>query len=140
MFPVLLERDDVGAIIDTYRDQLPMNEHMVTMDPPQHTRERALLMRLLTPKRLEENEDFMWRLADEQLDEFIDKGRCEFISAYAEPFTLTVIADLEGVPEADHELFRDELSTVHESKSHKPLEFLYKRFSEYIQDRRREPR
>ena len=36
-FPVPLEGDDVGAIIDGYRDQLPMNEHMVTMDPPMHT-------------------------------------------------------------------------------------------------------
>src|ERR1700694_2769445 len=76
-FPVALEGDDVSGIIETYRDQLPMNEHMVTMDPPDHTRERALLMRLLTPKRLKENEDFMWRLADRQLDEFVGDGRCE---------------------------------------------------------------
>ena len=52
-FPVPLEGDDVGAIIDGHRDQLPMNEHMVTMDPPMHTQERALVMRLLTPKRLQ---------------------------------------------------------------------------------------
>src|SRR3954447_21930443 len=45
-FPVPLEGDDVGDVIDRYRDQLPMFEHMVTMDPPDHTRERALLMRL----------------------------------------------------------------------------------------------
>src|SRR5271154_1588698 len=60
-FPVPLEGDDVGEIIDSYRDQLPMNEHMVTMDQPMHTQERALVMRLLTPKRLKENEEFMWR-------------------------------------------------------------------------------
>ena len=41
-----------------------MHEHMVTMDPPDHTRERALLMRLITPKRLKDNEEFVWRLAD----------------------------------------------------------------------------
>ncbi len=33
-FPVPLEGDDVSEIIEGYRDQLPMNEHMVTMDPP----------------------------------------------------------------------------------------------------------
>ena len=70
-FPVPLEGDDVGAIVDQYRDQLPMHEHMVTMDPPAHSRERALLMRLITPKRLKQNEAFMWRLADQQLDEFV---------------------------------------------------------------------
>src|SRR3954468_20268827 len=83
-FPVPLEGDDVGDIIDRHRDQLPMNEHMVTMDPPDHTRERALLMRLITPKRLKDNEAFMWRLADQQLDEFIGDRRCEFISSYAQ--------------------------------------------------------
>ena len=64
-----LEGDDVSDIVAQYRDQLPMHEHMVTMDPPEHTRERALLMRLITPKRLAENEAFVWRLADRQLDE-----------------------------------------------------------------------
>src|SRR5262245_7547125 len=105
-FPVPLEGDDVSDLVDRYRDQLPMHEHMVTMDPPDHTRERALLMRLITPKRLKDNEDFMWRLADQQLDEFVADGRCEFISAYAQPFALLVVADLLGVPESDHETFR----------------------------------
>ena len=84
-----------------------MHEHMVTMDPPDHTRERALLMRLITPKRLKENEAFMWRLADQQLDEFVADGHCEFISAYAQPFAMLVVADLLGVPEADHQRFRE---------------------------------
>ena len=105
-FPVPLEGDEVGDIIDRYRDQLPMHEHMVTMDPPAHTRERALLMRLITPKRLKENEAFMWRQADQQLDEFVADGRCEFIGAYAQPFAMLVVADLLGVPEADHRRFR----------------------------------
>ena len=105
-FPVPLEGDDVGDIIDHHRDQLPMNEHMVTMDPPDHTRERALVMRLITSKRLKENEAFMSRLADNQLDEFIADGQCEFITAYTQPFAMLVVADLLGVPEEDHQRFR----------------------------------
>ena len=106
-FPVPLEGDDVGAIIDENRDQLPMSEHMVTMDPPMHTQERALVMRLLTPKRLKENEDFMWGLADRQIDEFVADGHCEFISAYTQPFAMLAVADVLGVPEADHQRFRE---------------------------------
>src|SRR4051812_32988015 len=106
-FPVPLEGDDVGEIIDRHRDQLPMNEHMVTMDPPAHTRERALLMRRLTPRRLKDNEAFMERLAGEQLDGFLADGRCEFISAYAQPFAMLVVADVLGVPESDHQRFRE---------------------------------
>src|SRR5438128_3537770 len=78
-FPEPLEGDDVSELIERFRPGLPMNEHMVTMDPPEHTRQRALLMRLLTPKRLKQNEEFMWRLADQQLDEFLADRRCEFI-------------------------------------------------------------
>jgi len=105
-FPVPLEGDDVSELVDKYRDQLPMFEHMVTMDPPEHTRERAVLMRLITPKRLKENEDFIWSLADKQLDEFVADGKCEFIRAFTQPYAMLVVADLLGVPEEDHDAFR----------------------------------
>ena len=74
-------------VVEEHRDQLLMSEHMVTMDPPQHTRARSLLNRLLTPKRLKENEDFMWPLADKFLDDFLPKGKCEFLEEYAKPFS-----------------------------------------------------
>ena len=149
-FPVPLEGHDVSDIVDRYRDQLPMHEHMVTMDPPMHTQERALLMRLITPKRLKDNEEFMWRLADRQLGEFIGDGRCEFISAYTQPFAMLVVADLLGVPEADHERFREffGLSSnpgeIGAGADHdmelNALGWLDDRFAQYIEDRRREPR
>jgi cytochrome P450 len=132
--------DDISEFIARYRHELPFSDQLPTFDPPHHTAQRHLLMRLITPKRLKENEDFMWQYADHLVDAFPGDGSCEFVGQYAEPFTMTVIADLEGVPESDHSLFRDELSTVHEAISHNPLEFLYERFSAYIEDRRREPR
>ena len=149
-FPVPLEGDDVSSVVDRYRDQLPMHEHMVTMDPPDHTRERGLLMRLITPKRLKDNEEFVWRLADEQLDEFIGDGRCEFITSYTQPFAMLVVADLLGVPEEDHQRFREGFGlggTVGEvgagesgSVGENPLAWLDEWFTEYIEDRRRQPR
>jgi cytochrome P450 len=149
-FPVALEGENVGDIIDRHRDQLPMNEHMVTMDPPMHTQERALVMRLLTPKRLKENEAFMWRLADQQLDEFIGAGHCEFIGAYAQPFAMFTVADVLGVPEADHQRFREGFglsSTPGGLGGEKDadiglnaLGWLDDWFAQYIEDRRRQPR
>lgn len=149
-FPVPLEGDDVSEVVARYRDQLPMHEHMVTMDPPDHTRERALLMRLITPRRLRDNEAFMWRLADQQLDEFVADGSCEFITAYARPFAMLVVADLLGVPESDHQRFREGfgltkgIGTVGAGKEgspgENPLGWLDEWFSAYIEDRRREPR
>jgi len=149
-FPVPLEGDDVGELIEQYRDQLPFSDQITTMDPPKHKAHRGLLMRLITPKRLRENEDFMWRRVDGQLDEFLPSGECELVSEFAAPFTLYVIADLLGIPEEDHEMFRHELQggnqerravgSTREELAHSPLAFLYDRFSTYVEDRRREPR
>ncbi len=105
-------------------------------------------MRLITPKRLKENEDFMWRLADRQFDTFIDRGSCEFINDFASPFAMLVIADLLGVPEEDHARFeemllhRPEGGAIGTSRpiAHSPLEHLYREFTTYIEDRRASPR
>src|SRR6185369_11565475 len=108
-FPVALEGDDVSALIEQHRDGLPFSDQLLTFDPPVHTAHCALLMRLITPKRLRENEEFMWRLADRQIDEFIASGNGEFIRGYGQPFAMLAVADLLGVPETDHELFRARL-------------------------------
>jgi cytochrome P450 family 150 subfamily A5 len=151
-FPVPLQGDDVSALIEAHRDELPFSDQILTFDPPVHTAHRGLLMRLITPKRLKENEEFMWRLADQQIDEFIDRGRCEFIGDYGQPFALLVIADLLGVPQEDHALFREQLGPRQREHSgtlggtgsddmlaHNPLEFLYEKFTEYVEDRRKHP-
>ena len=139
-FPVPMEGDDVSELIVRYRNELPFSDQLPSFDPPNHTAQRHLLMRLITPKRLKENEDFMWQFADRLIDAFFEEGSFEMVGSYAEPFTLTVIADLEGVPESDHSLFRERLSTAHQDVGHKPLEFLYERFNDYIEDRRHAPR
>ena len=59
-FPVSLEGDDISDLIEEHRDGLPMSDQLPTLDPPKHTDHRALLMRLITPKRLRGNEEFMW--------------------------------------------------------------------------------
>jgi len=108
-----------------------------------------LLMRLITPKRLKENEDAMLHLADRLLEPFVKKGGGEFLREVAGPFALLVIADLLGVPEEYHAEFTAALgshtdagvgSTSESVMAHNPLEYLYHRFTDYIEDRRRNPR
>lgn len=144
--------DDISEQLESHRDYFPMSEHLVSFDPPKHTAHRALLNGLFTPKRLKENEEFMWRLADRLIDEFIGDGRCEFAAAYGQPFPLLVIADLLGVPEADHSMFRELLAgkgpaedpgwverDEHGSVNMNPLAYLDKWFTAYITDRRASP-
>ncbi len=153
-FPVPLDgADDIRDLIEQHRAALPMSDQLLTFDPPIHTAHRALLMRLITPKRLRENEEFMWRLADRQIDEFLARADGEFIRGYGQPFAMLVVADLLGVPEQDHGLFRARLGAgpsgetgtvggtgADDALAHNPLEFLYEQFTAYVEDRRREPR
>jgi cytochrome P450 len=147
-FPVPLEGDDVSDLIEAHRDELPFSDQITTMDPPKHRDHRHLLMRQLTPKRLKENEEFIWRLADRQIDEFVDRGECELVADFASPFTMLVVADLLGVPEEEHDEYRAALArrahhavgSTKDAMRGNPLSWLYDRFSAYIEDRRREPR
>ena len=142
-FPVPLEGDDVSDLIDQHRDELPFSDQLPSFDPPNHTAQRGLLMRLITPKRMKENEQFMWALADRQLDEFVAAGTCEFVGEYASTYTLLVVADLLGVPESDFGKLRSGMSKPADrpigEQDHRPLEYLYEQFTAYIEDRRGHP-
>ena len=103
-------------------------------------------MRLITPKRLKENEDAMWQLADDILDDFLAPGEGEFIKGFAGPFTLRVIADLLGVPDEDRPELLERLArgthggglgNADKTLTKTPLEYLYEVFATYVEDRRR---
>ncbi len=145
------ENDDISELIEEYREKTPFFDQLPTMDAPVHTAHRSLLMALITPKRLKENEDYMWDLANKQIDTFIDAGVCEYNDAFAQPFAVLVVADLLGVPAEDRIAFRKKLlqnetegagvGSVEDKKvEHSPLEWLYDTFSSYVEDRRLNPR
>ncbi|MGV0041965.1 cytochrome P450 [Mycobacterium colombiense] len=149
--PFTPEGDDISDQIEAHRHEFPIFEHMVVMDPPEHEKARSLLGRLLTPRRLQENKDYIWQLADRQFDEFIANGECEFLGEYAKPFATLAIADLLGVPDEDRAEIRRNLGAGnapgarvgaldHEPVGSNPLQYLDDLFSAYITDRRERPR
>ncbi|BBX01414.1 cytochrome [Mycolicibacterium moriokaense] len=149
--PFTPEGDDISEQIEAHRHLFPIYEHMVVMDPPAHERARSLLAKLLTPRRLKENEDYIWQLADTQLDHVISAGRCEFLSEYAKPFATSAIIDLLGVPEEDRPEFLAALGAERPDGSRvgaldgepvgsDPLQYLDDKFAGYLAERRREPR
>jgi cytochrome P450 family 150 subfamily A5 len=147
LFPVRPAGDDITDFVNEHREYLPQNDQIVSSDPPGHTAQRALLMGLITPKRLKENEEFIWRLTDRQLDAILPLGTAEVIGAYAQPYTLLVIADLLGVPEEDHEMllgktgggYRMPGKGADRPTGHNTLEIFYDYFAERIEERRRRP-
>lgn len=145
--PFTPEGHDISAQIAEHRSAIPMAEHIVTMDAADHVKTRGLLNKLITPKRLSENEEFMWRLVDQQIDKFIERGSCEFMEDYAKPLSMLVIADLLGVPVEDHGEFRAKLANElvgdlgeADTVAHNPLIWLENKFDCYITDRRSAPR
>ena len=145
--PVEADGDDISDLIETYRHVFPLSDNFTTFDPPKHAAYRGLMMRLITPRRLKENEEFMRRMAERYLDSFIDTGCCEFVDDYAHPLSLLVVADFLGVPEQDHARFRQGFdapkpvgSLEGDTYSGAHVSFLEESFSRYVEDRRRQPR
>lgn len=140
--PKPAEGESLADVVANRRAEIPLSDLLPTLDPPNHTRQRALLSRLFTPNRMKENEEFMWTLADGLIDEFAGGGEVEFCRAYANPFTLLVIADLLGVPTEDHETFRSWLGktlagdTEGKGTADQLLSNVYPYFTRYIEERR----
>jgi len=106
-------------------------------------------MRLITPKRLKENEDAMWVLADGMLDSFLAPGKGEFINGFAARSPCWSSPTCSACPKRMATTSSTAFtatpaaavgSTGAKSLAHSPLEFLYGTFSDYIDDRRRHPR
>jgi cytochrome P450 len=148
-FPVSTEgRDDVAALIAEHRSQLPLSREIMTLDPPEHTAHRALMMRQFTPKRVSETEGMMQVLADAEIDRFIGNGKFNLIDEFSAPYALMNICVLLGVPEEDHAEFRVEmlgkhrdrgLGSVKQQMTVDPFAFLRGRFTRYVEDRRKDP-
>jgi cytochrome P450 len=86
-----------------------LNTWVVFKDPPDHTRLRGLLNKVVTPSVMRDLEDGITELADGLLDRIATRGdgRFECISEFANPLPASVIMDLLGVPREDMDLLRD---------------------------------
>lgn len=84
----------------------PLARNMLDLDPPDHTRLRALVHRAFTPRRIAELRRRVEALCEELLDAAATRGYLELIQDYALPIPLTIIAELIGVPPAERTAFR----------------------------------
>jgi cytochrome P450 len=82
------------------------------MDPPRHTRMRALVSRGFTPRRIAELEPRIRAIATGHIERFIAAGRCDFIKDFAGKFPMDVISEMLGVPQTDRDQLRTWADTV----------------------------
>ncbi|MFI7642246.1 cytochrome P450 [Nonomuraea sp. NPDC049400] len=80
---------------------------IVSMDPPQHTRLRALVARAFTPQRARELQPHTERLVDDLLSRMRQAGPpADIVTAVALPLPALVVGSMLGVPPEDYETFR----------------------------------
>ena len=78
--------------------------HMLSVDPPDHSRLRGLVSKAFTPRRVEELRPRVRMLIDELLEAIAAQGpdaRVDLVSSFAFPLPFSVICELLGVPDAD---------------------------------------
>jgi cytochrome P450 len=79
---------------------------ILDMEPPDHTRVRALVSKAFTPRFVEGLRPRVERITRALVDEAADAGEFDLLSVVAEPLPVTVIAEMLGVPENDRKLLR----------------------------------
>ncbi len=78
----------------------------INIDPPDHTKYRAPLNRVFSPKAINALKNDIRALANQLLDRVADKGRCEFMTEVAEPLPVQVFLKMLGLPLERQEEYR----------------------------------
>lgn len=90
----------------TFSSDLSDGKMMVFMDPPRHTQFRRLVARAFTSKVIADLEPGVQGITDALLDRVAQSGRMDLVTDLAFALPVTVIAELLGLPAADHDKFK----------------------------------
>jgi len=82
-----------------------LRRNMLSLDPPDHNRLRALVQKAFTPRMVEQMRSRIEALTDGLLDAVQCQSRMDLIRDYALPLPTTIIAEMLGVPAKDRHRF-----------------------------------
>jgi cytochrome P450 len=85
---------------------------MIFLDPPEHTRLRALVSRAFTPRRIGSLEDRIRRLCTTLLDAQRGRSSFDYVKDFGARLPAMVIASLLGVPPSDRDEVRGMIDQV----------------------------
>ena len=140
---------DIDEQIEECRQANPYLGTIMTEDEAKHAKSKTILNGIITPARLKANEQYMYQLADEIIDEFIDQGSFEMIKSFGSPFAQLTVADLLGVPKEDNAEVRALVAPAGQlpgtlgggfDMSTNPLAIMGMKFYGYMAERRAQPR
>ena len=83
-----------------------VNNHMLNMDPPDHTRLRSLVHKAFTPRMIQDLRPRIETIASDLLDNIGTRDEGDLLEDFGFPLPITVIAELLGVPVSDQDKFK----------------------------------
>ena len=75
-------------------------------DPPEHTHYRKILGRVFTNRTVERMRPRLEEITNQLIDNFIDRGSCEFVSEFALPLPGIFICEQLGLPAEEYGTFK----------------------------------
>jgi cytochrome P450 len=96
---VPLPREQRQRLADVHAEGYPRVSTMLTADQPGHTRYRRLVSKAFTPRVIAALEPEIRRIAAELIESWIDRPSIEFVSEFAVPLPVRVIARVLDVPD-----------------------------------------
>jgi cholest-4-en-3-one 26-monooxygenase len=70
---------------------------IISMDDPEHTRQRRIVSKGFTPRKVRQLTDHMREITRDILDEICDRGEMDFVADFAIHLPLIVLAELMGL-------------------------------------------
>ncbi|MET7425981.1 cytochrome P450 [Dactylosporangium sp. NPDC005555] len=94
-------------VSESFRDRAADLRTFITMDDPEHARQRQMLSPSFTVRRIEELRPTVQRIVDDLIDDLLAGPKpADLMSAFALPVPSLVICHVLGVPYEDHEFFQ----------------------------------
>ena len=87
------------------RFAIPLTDHMLGRDPPDHTRLRSLVGKAFTPRRIEAMRGGIQSACDALLSQVSAGQAFDLVRDYTLPLPLAVISGMLGIPEGDRRRF-----------------------------------
>ncbi|MER5335393.1 cytochrome P450 [Micromonospora sp. NPDC002717] len=89
---------------------------MMFVNPPDHTRMRAVFAKTFTPRRLGALEPAVHRVVDGLLDRMADAGETgfDFVAEFAYPMPALVMAEFIGIPAGELDFYRQRVERIDE--------------------------
>jgi cytochrome P450 len=125
--------------------QAYLDQHMLNLDPPDHTRLRRLVVKAFTTRRVASLRPRISDVTGELLDAMAaGPAETDLIEAFAFPLSVTVICELIGIPVDDRQSFREWSETLLSSRGTREearaaAVAMHAYFTHLVAERRRTP-